>query len=171
MRGLLPDATHIYYARRSARWRGTDIVEFASDAGEPRGSAGAPIINVLRQAELVDVAAWVARYYGGKKLGLPGLMAAYTKAVRLTLAGAATTPWADSATLSLVAPYPLVESVLAEVRRAGGRITDEGYTHRVTLVVRLPRGQLDAFVSGIRGLGGREIAISLGAIDSGGEDA
>ncbi len=41
----------------------------------------------------------------------------------------------------------------------------------MTLVVQLPEKQVDAFVSRMRGLGGREIEISLGAIDSGGEDA
>jgi putative IMPACT (imprinted ancient) family translation regulator len=54
--------------------------ERSSDDGEPAGSAGRPILNELRSRELVNIAVFVVRYFGGKKLGVPGLIRAYRHA-------------------------------------------------------------------------------------------
>ena len=78
VRARFPDATHICYAYRLGEV-GEGVTQFASDAGEPTGTAGKPILNVLRRADLVNVAVWVVRYYGGTKLGIPGLIDAYTQ--------------------------------------------------------------------------------------------
>ena len=77
------DATHNCYAYRILE-KG-NILEFSTDAGEPRGSAGLPILNVLRKRDLVNVVALVVRYFGGKKLGVRGLIDAYSKVVEMSL--------------------------------------------------------------------------------------
>ncbi len=79
------DATHNCYAYRILE-KG-NILEFSTDAGEPRGSAGLPILNVLRKRDLVNVVALVIRYFGGKKLGVRGLIDAYSKVVEMSLKG------------------------------------------------------------------------------------
>ena len=78
-----PDATHVCFA-----WRvGWPPEERSSDAGEPGGTAGAPILGALRAAGLSDTVAAVARWFGGTNLGKGGLVRAYGGVVRSALAG------------------------------------------------------------------------------------
>ena len=82
IRMLHPKATHICYAYRSI-----DHEKYHDD-GEPSKTAGLPMLQVLRQADLVDVLAMVVRYYGGINLGAPGLTRAYRSSVAQALKGA-----------------------------------------------------------------------------------
>lgn len=70
------------------RLEGEQLLERYSDDGEPAGTAGMPMLEVLRGNELVNVLAVVTRYFGGTKLGTGGLVRAYTKATQETLVGA-----------------------------------------------------------------------------------
>lgn len=74
------DATHVVPAYRVRTGDGL-LREYASDDGEPSGSAGEPALNALRGRELENVAAAVVRYYGGTNLGVGGLVRAYGRAV------------------------------------------------------------------------------------------
>jgi uncharacterized YigZ family protein len=76
------DATHNVPAYRV---RAEPLREWASDAGEPSGSAGKPALNVLQQEELENVAVVVTRYYGGTKLGVGGLARAYARGVKVAI--------------------------------------------------------------------------------------
>lgn len=69
-----PDATHHCTAYRVHEEL---LIEFNNDDGEPSGSAGLPILNALRSADLVNCGVDIVRYYGGTKLGKPGLIEAY----------------------------------------------------------------------------------------------
>lgn len=70
-------ANHICYAYRMGKKKPTD---FSTDAGEPSGSAGKPILGELLKNELTDVCLFVIRYFGGVKLGIRGLIDAYRTA-------------------------------------------------------------------------------------------
>lgn len=85
LRGQFPDATHICYAFRLGA-RGDSWA--ASDNGEPGGSAGRPIYGRLLSAGVSDCLVAVVRWFGGKKLGVPGLIAAYKTAAEEALAAA-----------------------------------------------------------------------------------
>ena len=82
------DATHNVPAYRV---RAAPLREYASDAGEPTGSAGKPALNVLQGEELANVAAVVTRYFGGTELGVGGLARAYGRAVKEAVTDAETT--------------------------------------------------------------------------------
>lgn len=74
------DATHNCWAYRIAL--DNEFSENASDAGEPSGSAGLPILNTLRKSNLGNVCVVVSRHFGGVKLGIRGLINAYSEATR-----------------------------------------------------------------------------------------
>ncbi len=77
------DATHNCPAYRVLE--GNKIVEFASDSGEPSGTAGLPMLNVLKNPDILNVTVVVTRYFGGKKLGVRGLIDAYSQSVKEVL--------------------------------------------------------------------------------------
>ena len=85
-------ATHHCYAYRIDP---NSIIEFTQDDGEPSGTAGAPIMNALRSANLINCILISVRYYGGTKLGKSGLINAYGECARQTI---------DSAKLKKVVP-------------------------------------------------------------------
>ncbi|HXU33552.1 MAG TPA: YigZ family protein [Thermoanaerobaculia bacterium] len=102
-----PDATHWCWA-----WRlGAEGRERASDAGEPAGTAGKPMLQVLRGAEISDVLAVVVRWFGGTKLGKGGLARAYAAAVRAALDGLPRTVRSAMRQLSLNVPYDKIGAV------------------------------------------------------------
>ncbi len=79
LKGEYPDATHHCYA-----WI-LDKDMKSSDDGEPGGTAGLPMLNVLLKNELTNILAVTIRYFGGIKLGTSGLVRAYTKSLTSTL--------------------------------------------------------------------------------------
>ncbi|BER91273.1 IMPACT family protein [Atrimonas thermophila] len=82
-----PDATHHCFAWRIGAEK---VEEFASDAGEPPGSAGRPILGAIKKYQLTNTMVVVVRYFGGKKLGVKGLIKAYGEAAQLVLAKSGT---------------------------------------------------------------------------------
>lgn len=80
-------AVHFVYAFRYLNEH-AQIIEDKSDDNEPRGSGGVPVLNVLRGENLINVAVIVVRYFGGIKLGVGGLVRAYTAATNEALKGA-----------------------------------------------------------------------------------
>lgn len=74
IQNLYPKATHYCWAYRL---EAKVVLEHASDAGEPAGTAGRPILGALKKHNLSNIMAVVTRYYGGVKLGVKGLIAAY----------------------------------------------------------------------------------------------
>ena len=91
-----PDASHICYAYRIKKGKSLD--EFTSDAGEPNGSAGMPILNVLKRNQIVNGVIFVIRYFGGTKLGVPGLVHAYKTSAENAIAKTKLMPWFEKKT-------------------------------------------------------------------------
>ena len=79
----------------------------ANDDGEPGGTAGRPMLEVLRRQDLEGVLATVVRYFGGVKLGAGGLVRAYTDAVAQALLGAHKVPLQKTLTLRCTVPYAM----------------------------------------------------------------
>lgn len=101
LRSEHPQATHVCWALLAGGHSG------ASDDGEPGGTAGLPMLNVLRHQDLEQVLAIVVRYYGGIRLGAGGLVRAYTDAVAQALLSAEKIELVVTTTLCAVVPYAL----------------------------------------------------------------
>jgi uncharacterized YigZ family protein len=162
-RQLHPGANHVVYAFRVGF--GTSITEGMSDDGEPAGTAGAPVMAVVRGCGLGDVLVLVVRYFGGIKLGTGGLVRAYTEAAQLALAQTTSrlkTHWLH---LGVEIDYTGLVKVREVIGQHEGRITDEAFGERVTLYVLIPVFAVAAFrgqvVDVTRGAG---TVIELGAV-------
>jgi uncharacterized YigZ family protein len=109
-RARYPDASHHCFAMR---WG--DRQRF-SDDGEPGGTAGRPMLEVLLKQELDRVAAVVIRTFGGRKLGAGGLARAYGTAVARAVAAAGTRDVPDLVTLEVRLPFAAVDGVLRRAK-------------------------------------------------------
>src|SRR3954465_1307827 len=91
----------------------------ANDDGEPGGTAGRPMLEVLRHQQLEGVLATVVRYFGGVKLGAGGLVRAYTDAVAQALLQAEKLPLQKPLSFTCRFPYPLEGAIRRELQEAG----------------------------------------------------
>ena len=99
MRAKYRDATHNVYAYSLRE----NQIKRASDDGEPQGTGGVPVLNVLNGNGLVDVCCVVTRYFGGTLLGVGGLVRAYAEGAKIAVAAADIKIMAESADLSVTA--------------------------------------------------------------------
>ena len=116
-------------------------VERSSDDGEPAGTAGAPMLEVLRGHELSDVVAVVTRWFGGTLLGAGGLVRAYGDAVRagLDLAGTLRRTLVREHLLDL--DHADAGRIESDLRSRGIAVLDTEYAARVTLRLGVPPDQ------------------------------
>lgn len=110
----------------------------SSDDGEPSGTAGAPMLEVLRGQELTEVVAVVTRWFGGTLLGAGGLVRAYSDAVRAGLAEADVRHRALQAEFALDLEHAVAGRVESELRTRGYAVLDTAYAALVTLRLGAP---------------------------------
>jgi uncharacterized YigZ family protein len=106
------NAHHLAYAFRIKTADGIGnhmIVQRFSDAGEPSGTAGKPILQMLEGQKLINVAIGVIRYYGGINLGTGGLARAYSGTAKMALEAAVTVPFVEMQLLKLSIHYKRVD--------------------------------------------------------------
>ncbi len=120
------DATHVCSAYRLRLERGEECGY--SDDGEPSGTAGLPIYNELKRADLFNVAVAVVRYYGGVKLGTGGLTRAYGRVVRELLDRAPLQERLVTRSFRLQIPFDLTCAVLTLLKRQDVEISSREYT-------------------------------------------
>jgi uncharacterized YigZ family protein len=116
------DATH-----HCSAWSQRTGVRRANDAGEPSGSAGAPILAAIEGAGLTDCVVVVTRYYGGTKLGVGGLVRAYGEAAAAALAESPRRTGIPALTLRLTYSYAHTAAVMRGLERAGADRVEHGY--------------------------------------------
>lgn len=150
-RSAHPQANHHCYAYRVGA--PGPLQEFASDQGEPSGSAGRPILAAIRSSNLVNVVVVVTRYFGGHKLGVRGLIEAYGDVARLCLEAAGRRLERPRARLQVELAYASYEFLLRRLSDWDARILSADFTSQVHLVLELPAALLPALQEQLRGLG------------------
>lgn len=136
-------ATHHCYAYRLTG--GPSPLERCSDAGEPAGSAGLPILSAIQSRELSQILVVVTRYFGGTKLGIGGLARAYRAACVAALEAATIVERPLRQRLQLKLPLALVGEVRALLARYGGQVIREEYQLAAEWVVELPEELVSVF--------------------------
>lgn len=139
-----PDARHHVYAYRLRQ----DSKTRFSDDGEPSGTAGIPVLDLLRASDLTDALVVVVRYFGGTLLGTGGLVRAYTAAAKQAIERAHPVVYAPALRVKASAgysDYKRLESLLT-----GYTVVSEQFAEEVTFEVLIPEDALDRFTSSVR---------------------
>lgn len=150
-----PGATHICWALLAGGHSA------AVDDGEPGGTAGRPMLEVLRRQELDGVLATVVRYFGGVKLGAGGLVRAYTDCVAQALLGAEKVTLQRLVQLRCSLPYALEGAVRRELASAGAKLLAAAHGSVVTLHCSLPEADAAALVQRLADLSHGAIGCEL----------
>ena len=141
MRAKYRDATHNVFAYSIRE----NQIKRASDDGEPQGTGGVPVLNVLNGNGLTDVCCVVTRYFGGTLLGVGGLVRAYTEGAKIALAKAKIKTMAESADLVLTADYSTYGKIEHYINEKGITLLDTDFGENVTVALRLRIEDVAAF--------------------------
>ena len=125
-----PDARHHCWA-----WILPDGAFRWSDDGEPGGTAGAPMTDILKSANVYGVMCVVTRYFGGTLLGSGGLVRAYSKATTLALADAGTEPDPEKTLLEITSRWENLDRVHRLIREYGGALLESDYESNPTCAI------------------------------------
>lgn len=147
LRAAHPGAAHVCWALLAGGQSA------ANDDGEPGGTAGRPMLDVLRHQELEGVLATVVRYFGGVKLGAGGLVRAYTDSVAQALLSADRVPLQRRILKACLVPYALEGRVRRALEAADAPLLDSQHSAMVTLQFSVVEAQHDALVAQLNEIG------------------
>lgn len=133
------EATHNCHA-----WIIDPLNQRSSDDGEPSGTAGRPMLEVLRQESLEQVAVVVTRYFGGVLLGANGLVRAYSQACKAGLVAAGMGRMLPCQKLSVAVDYNLYGKLENQVRERDIIVLDTAFTEQVTVILGVPVAEVQA---------------------------
>ena len=127
-------------------------IQKANDDGEPSGTAGVPMLEVLKKQGLKDVVVVVTRYFGGIKLGSGGLIRAYGKATTEGIKAAGVVARKQHRTIRVTADYTWLGKLENEIRNAHYTLTDIVYADNVEIIVATLEEEKDIFAAWITDL-------------------
>ena len=134
-----PSCSHIAYAYQT--YSGNSIEPYFNDAGEPSGTAGKPLLNILENQNIVNTCLAVVRYYGGINLGTGGLARAYSKAGMLALKRSKVADFTLNNYYLLSFKYSMLDSITHVIYSNNGSIIDKQFTEEIQLKVKItPKG-------------------------------
>lgn len=140
LRRMHPTATHVCWALMAGGHSA------AVDDGEPSGTAGRPMLEVLRHQKLEGVLASVVRYYGGINLGAGGLVRAYTDAIAQALKNATKVPIVPLKTMTCRFPFHLEGIVRNRISQAGVTVVAVERSLELEMMVQGPEDLVDGLV-------------------------
>jgi uncharacterized YigZ family protein len=148
VRTEMPDATHHCWAFVAGAPGSTAHVGM-SDAGEPRGTAGRPMLTALLHGRVGDIVVVCSRYFGGAKLGTGGLARAYAAAVNLALETLPTEELVGRVHLVVSLAYGDVDGLRRLADEVGARVEGEEYGAAVRYRLGVPAPEVPRFTAGL----------------------
>ena len=140
------DARHVCWAYMIGRDR--DEWQL-NDNGEPSGTAGKPILGQINSKGVTNVLVVVVRYFGGIKLGTPGLIAAYREAARLALDEAGVKEMCKMRVVEINFPYVGADGVMKIVKAENVEVRDRVFDNTCGLTIAVPLGKRDEIIGKI----------------------
>lgn len=163
IRDTHPTATHHCYAFRV---NPSFISEHSQDDGEPSGTAGLPILNAMRSANIVGAIVVIVRYYGGTKLGKSGLIDAYRQAAELVINQSALKPIVATRRFEITYPYNQ-QAIIDKLNHSFTLFEiDATYSKHVQLVIECPEKELPAFEAWLDGIRHLLLKVKKGDLSS-----
>ncbi|MEO1957143.1 MAG: YigZ family protein [Methylophilaceae bacterium] len=138
------NASHLAYAFRIKTPDG--VVPRFSDAGEPSGTAGMPIMQRIEGLGLINVCIGVIRYYGGVNLGKGGLARAYGGTAKLALDASIIVEHIEMQQLALTIEYNRLDALTKALSQINGEVLDKQFDEKVHVVVNFPLAEEQAFI-------------------------
>ena len=149
-------ATHVCSAYRLIN--SNILEEKGSDDGEPRGSAGLPILNELKRVNIINACVFVVRHYGGAKLGVSGLIHAYSEATRILLSDCKLLRWQPKKKYILNHSYQDIDSLDFFIKKYNANLENRVFDLFVQSTVEINDDLADDFKA--------SVALKLSTIDS-----
>lgn len=139
-----PDARHHCWAYQFGNPKSPTSAAMADD-GEPSGTAGKPILNVLQHKDIGDIMIVVTRYFGGVKLGAGGLVRAYSAAAQQAIDTLQVRQEVMLESIDIETDFKHEQFVRHLVEQANGEVAHCNYSQRVVMQVKLPNDQVASF--------------------------
>lgn len=160
VRAQYPDAGHACWAFIAGEPGNTTHVS-CSDDGEPAGTAGKPMLNVLQHCGVGEIVAVVVRYFGGVKLGTGGLVRAYSGAVTELVKTLPQQLKIDKVPVTLDYPYALEDVVRRTLETNQTIISTVNYQQAISMQCLCPADQLTTLQQQLRDAGRGQIAVTV----------
>lgn len=148
-----PNARHYVYAYRLH----DGLIEKSSDDGEPQGTGGRPILDLLQHRNVWNVLLVVVRYFGGVLLGTGGLSRAYGSTARQVIVETDLKKMALYCTFSLRIPYEWFEPLKYQFNLHHWIIQKQEFTELVILLVKVPESEADFFEQWLNDFTGKQV--------------
>lgn len=145
-----PDATHHCYAFTIGS--GAKEIFRSNDAGEPANSAGKPILSAIVSSGLRNVICVVVRYFGGIKLGIGGLIRAYSQTARECFKNAKRVTNIASTDLQVHVPYKNIGAVISLVNIMKGKVLSMDHGEKTLATVNLRNSMVSAFKEQVKSI-------------------
>ncbi|MDF1567214.1 MAG: YigZ family protein [Spirochaetaceae bacterium] len=153
-----PRARHVAWAYVLG---GDAALKGMSDDGEPRGTAGRPILDLIAGGRLTDTMVTVVRYFGGVKLGTGGLVSAYGRSASEALARMPRVRLVNWVRLVMDMEYSLHDRVKRLSAEAGGRCIDERFDTAVRIVIDIPEAVVEEFLRDVEDTGCGAVRVEI----------
>jgi uncharacterized YigZ family protein len=139
-----PEACHVCSAYRI--YLNGWVDEYATDDGEPNGSAGLPILNTLKKHKLVNVSAYVVRIYGGVNLGIPGLINAYSSCIDNAIDDDLLIDWYPMEKVIIEYSYDLEKIINHVIKLMDAKIINQRFEKTISLEIAIRESEKNIFL-------------------------
>jgi len=154
-RSQYPECCHVCSAYRLITNKRLD--EYASDDGEPKGSAGFPILNQLKRHELINTAIYVVRVFGGSLLGVPGLIDAYSTSALLSIDNVKKIKWEECENISFEYSYEQKGIVESLIKEFSPQILEHNFNDKINIRLSISKKTAELFMGKLKELSSGKI--------------
>jgi uncharacterized YigZ family protein len=132
-----------------------------SDDGEPKGTAGKPVLEVLKGSGIINILVTIVRYFGGTKLGTGGLVRAYAQTARETLSRLNTVQFETRTSFTITVPYDLYNPIIRIIKHHEGQIVGEVFDTHIGITGEIRENMIQLLQTDIQDLSKGSLTIQL----------